>query len=224
MYIFLFLCPYSAWVSPRSGSRFFTLCSCPFRIMTVVSVIPFSCRSSSMVFLLRLSSFCSSLWLGVRSCAMYTFLRVRSSSSLRCLAFFKMVFLLLMSVNSTRMGLVSVSNFLPSRLLIIWALSAPKMTHIFFTILVSSPCCSILVPAELSGTLNMMMLFALSCRSSIYRAMSAAPSTDCVFNFCILDVKTVSMVKNLSSITFSCVVIRASNDDPSEVIRSLRFW
>ena len=102
--------------------------------MTVVSVIPLSCRSSNMVFLLRLSSVCSSLWLGVRSCAMYTFLRVRSSSSLRCLAFFKMVFLLLMSVNSTRMGLVSVSNFLPSRLLIIWALSAPKMTHIFYYI------------------------------------------------------------------------------------------
>ena len=78
-----------------------------------------------------------------------TFLRVRSSSSLRCLAFFKMVFLLVMSVISTRMGLFSVSGFLPSRLVIIWALSAPKMTHIFLTIIVSSTCCSTLEPAEL---------------------------------------------------------------------------
>ena len=34
----------------------FSLCSCHFRIMTLVSVIPFSCRSSNIVFLLRLSS------------------------------------------------------------------------------------------------------------------------------------------------------------------------
>ena len=129
--MFLFVCPYSAWVSTRSGSLFFTLCNCPLRIMTVVSVIPFSCSSSSIVFLLRLSSFCSSLWLGVRSWVTNTFLRVRSSSSLRCLAFFKMVFLLLVSVTSTRMGLFSVSVFLPSRLVITWALSAPKITHIF---------------------------------------------------------------------------------------------
>ena len=97
----------------------FSLCSCPFRIMTVVSVIPFCCSSSSIVFLLRLSSFCPSLWLGVRSWDINTFLRVRSSSSLRCLAFLKMVFLLLRSVISTRMGLVSVSIFLPSHLVII---------------------------------------------------------------------------------------------------------
>ena len=114
--MFLFLCPYSACVSPRSGLSFFTLYNCPFRIMTVVSVIPFSCSYSNIVFLLRLSSFCSSLWLGVRSWATNTFLRVRSSSSLRCLALFKMVFLLVMSVISTRMGLFSVSVFLPSRL------------------------------------------------------------------------------------------------------------
>ena len=89
----------------------------------------------------------------------YTFLRVRSSSSLRCLWFVKIVFLLLMYVIYVRMGLVFVSIFLPSRLVIIWTLSAPKMAHILFTIFVSSPCCSILEPAELSGTLNMMMLF-----------------------------------------------------------------
>ena len=74
---------------PRSG------------IMTVVPVIPFSCRSSNMVFLLRLSSFCSSLWLGVRSCAMYTFLGVRSYSSL-CVWRFEIILLLLRSVISTR--------------------------------------------------------------------------------------------------------------------------
>ena len=49
-------------------------------------------------------------------------------------------------------------------------------------------------PAELSGTLNMIKLFALSCRSSNSRAMSAVPSTDSFFNFCILNVNTVSIV------------------------------
>ena len=60
------------------------------------------------------------------------------------------------------MGLFSVSIYLPSRLEIIWALSAPKMTHIFLTIFMSSTCCSTLDPPELSGTLNMMVFFRVS--------------------------------------------------------------
>ena len=69
----------------------------------------------------------------------------------------------------------------------IWALSAPKLRHIFLTIFASSLWGSTLGPVELSGTLHMMMLFALYRRSSFYRNMSAAPSTERVLTFCILD-------------------------------------
>ena len=120
---------------------------------------------------------------------------------LRCLTFFRTVVLFSWSDNSTRIGLAASPLLRPRRLQVILTCSAPRVVHICFVMLASSPFLVMTVSALLSGTLNMIRCLALDCLTSLSWSVSGDPVAPpaAYVNICsIFSVNFISIAARLS--------------------------